>query len=260
MNNITIGIPRALFYYKYKYLWCSFFKELGINILISPYTDEQIMQIGKSISNKVCLPLQIYFGHVQYLINKVNYILIPRINNNESCYYYNSLYDITNNIFDTKILDYNIDNKVNEEEAFINMGKKLGFSKQTIINAYKLAKKEEYKQRKINYLLQVRKINRDNKKVLIIGEDYIYQDEYIKNKLINFIKDENIEIFYSNIINPDIKSYKKAIKSNIKCLKKSINKTIVITTEPCVLKNAIENDLKNTLIIKLDDSNINIKG
>lgn len=256
MNNITIGIPRSLLYYRYKFLWTSFFKELGVNILLSPYTDQEIYNKGKNITNnKLCTLIQIYIGHVNYLIDKADYILITRINNEDSCPYYNFLYDIINNIFDCNILDFNIDKYNNEEQAFINIAEKLGYSKQVSLNAYKIAKREEYKQRKINYLLQQRKLKKDGKKLLLISKDYICSDEYVKNMIIN---PKNIDFFDPNNINPDIKSYKKAFFNNIKNLKRIINKTVIITTKPCVLKNNEFNVENGDLLVDLDDKNIRL--
>ena len=242
MKNITVGIPRALHYYKYKTLWTTFFKELGINILLSPYTNEEIINNGRKIlNNRLCLFIQIYFGHVNYLKDKVDYILMSSIDRECSCYSF--LYDIVSNIFDIKILNLKIED---EEEAFLNLGKQLGINKQTILNAYKIAKKEEYKQKKINYLLDLKRLKKSTKKTLVIGKEYMYKDNFIINKLFN---DSNIDFFYSNTINPDIKPYKKAILSNICSIRNEVNKTIVISTRPCVLKNVIlNNKIKGKLI------------
>ena len=79
-SKIKIGIPRALLYYKYYTLWEHFFKELGLDILISPETNNEILQNGKKYTvDEACLSLKIYIGHVFYLIDKVDYILVPRI-------------------------------------------------------------------------------------------------------------------------------------------------------------------------------------
>jgi predicted nucleotide-binding protein (sugar kinase/HSP70/actin superfamily) len=54
MNNITIGIPESMFYYDYKYLLTTFFKELGINIVL-----------GKSngiTKLNVCYPINVFFS------------------------------------------------------------------------------------------------------------------------------------------------------------------------------------------------------
>ena len=230
MTNITIGIPRGLLYYRHKYLYETFFKELGINILISP-------NIEIKDNKNICNFLKIFFEHINYLKDKVDYILVP-FSINDKCHHIRSLYDITNNTFNLKLLSMNIDNK---EESFINIGHKLGISKQRVLDAYKQAKKEEYKKRKINYLIQNKKLERDTNKILFICEDYIYYDEKFKNKYLNIFKDNKIDVIYSNIVNPDAffdeKTYKKAIFNNINTLKKYVDIIIVISTYPCVLKN-----------------------
>ena len=96
----------------------------------------------------MCLSLKIYIGHVFYLKDKVDYILVPRIVcekiNSESCTNFIALYDIINNTFDVNILNYNVDERKRktEESAFIKMGEKLGFGKNYIESAYHKAKKK----------------------------------------------------------------------------------------------------------------------
>ena len=245
MKNVTIGIPRGLLYYRYKHLLSSFFKELGINILISPFTNEDRLEsIKKELPRDICMPLKIYIDHVKYLINKVDYILIIRIDKEDNCYYFNSIYDVLNNKYDIKILDFNIDKKTSQEEAFIKMGHALGFGKQTSLNAYKIAKKQDYKQKKINYLLQQKKLNKEGKKVLIEADNYIYNDDYIKNNILKLNNIKNIEFIYSDIENPD--------KNNID-LNYEINKTICIIPSFCFKDRNCD---QNKLFINLDDENI----
>ena len=251
MDNITIGIPRGLLYYKYKYLWTTFFKELDVNILISPWTNSKIINDGKKINNKICPFVQIYFGHIKYLIdNNVDYVLIFRINKEDECYYYNALYDIVQNVFDIKLLDFNIDSKTSEEDAFINIGKKLGFCMQSILNAYSCAKKEDYKQRKINYLLQQKKVTSKKEKILLISKNYINEDQYIKN---NLLKNKNAEIFSSEIQNFDKKTLKKDYFLNFKQLENVLNKTLYITTSSCVSKKEDLYEKNDKIFINLDD-------
>jgi predicted nucleotide-binding protein (sugar kinase/HSP70/actin superfamily) len=135
-NKIKIGIPRGLYYYKYNILWKEFFKELGCDIIVSPETNFEILENGKKYSaSEMCLSLKIYIGHVFYLKDKVDYVLVPRIVcekiNSESCTNFIALYDIINNTFDVNILNYNVDERKRktEESAFIKMGEKLGFGR-----------------------------------------------------------------------------------------------------------------------------------
>ena len=77
---MTIGLPRAMLYYRYNVLWETFFGELGLDIVISEETNRRIMQDGINFSiDECCLPAKIYMGHVYSLIGRCDYILVPRI-------------------------------------------------------------------------------------------------------------------------------------------------------------------------------------
>ena len=110
---MKIGIPRSLFYYYFADLWISFFKYLKIEIISSPETNKEIMDLGiKYSTDEMCLALKNYIGHVVYLKDKCDYVLIPRIDNygidNQTCTNFLSCYDIINNMFDINILNYNV--------------------------------------------------------------------------------------------------------------------------------------------------------
>lgn len=76
---MKIGFPRALFYYDYFPFWAGFFNSLGIEIVISPPTNRQIMEQGlKKVSDETCLPIKLLAGHIQALEN-VDAIFLPRM-------------------------------------------------------------------------------------------------------------------------------------------------------------------------------------
>lgn len=145
---MTIGLPRALLYFKYRHLWETFFKELGCDIILSPETNRQILEDGISFSiDECCLPSKIYMGHVYWLIGKCDYILVPRVENfgkkEKVCVKFNAMYDIVKNTFEeAPLLDYNIDLREGENElkGFIRMGKALGHSIARTLPAYRKAK------------------------------------------------------------------------------------------------------------------------
>ena len=130
MNKITIGIPKAFLYYRYHVLWETFFKNLDCNIVVSNNTTKETIELGKTYSiDESCLSSKIYLGHVASLINKCDYLLIPRVDNygkNEKvCVKFNANYDIVKNLFpNNKILDYNIDKKRNPFNflSFLKLG------------------------------------------------------------------------------------------------------------------------------------------
>jgi predicted nucleotide-binding protein (sugar kinase/HSP70/actin superfamily) len=85
---MKIGIPRALFYFKYGLFWEKFFSCLDIEIVTSPKTNKEILDKGlKKVSSEICLPVKIICGHIEYLKDKVDVIFLPRfIELNNSLY------------------------------------------------------------------------------------------------------------------------------------------------------------------------------
>ncbi len=74
-----IGIPRSLFYYKFITLWETLLSELGFEVIVSDLTNKRILDDGVRICvDEACLPIKLFHGHVMNLINRVDYILIPR--------------------------------------------------------------------------------------------------------------------------------------------------------------------------------------
>ena len=79
--KIKIGIPRGLYYRDY-ILFKNFFEGIGCTVLLSAPSNRSIIEDGKKLAvDESCLPFKIYLGHVKYLENKCDYILVPRICN-----------------------------------------------------------------------------------------------------------------------------------------------------------------------------------
>lgn len=251
--DTTIGIPRALLYYKYGALWKTFFEKLGFKVLLSPETNTEILENGKSLINdESCLSMKIYMGHVSYLINKCDYILVPRIkclNDNERvCTNFNALYDIVNNVFDTKILNYNIDVSIKETEkkAFMKMGKYLGKNKKDVIKAYMSAKAEEFKEKREKYRKQLDMIKSSKRiKVLLVSHPYNTYDRLIGYKIIKILNELNIDIVYADLYSEDVEdkykyisksvywTYSKKLLSSIIFYLNKVNGILLLTAFPC---------------------------
>ncbi len=71
-NRGTIGIPRVLNMYENYPFWAIFFKELGFQVVLSPFSDRKIYELGmESIpSESECYPAKLAHGHVQWLVNQ----------------------------------------------------------------------------------------------------------------------------------------------------------------------------------------------
>ena len=67
----TIGIPRVLNMYENFPFWATFFQNLGFRVVLSPFSDRSMYQLGmESIpSESECYPAKLAHGHVQWLID-----------------------------------------------------------------------------------------------------------------------------------------------------------------------------------------------
>lgn len=75
----TVGMPRALFTYGMFPMFYAFFKELGLNVLLSDATDEETIRLAQKFSlEETCYPVKLINGHIAELIEKkVDYIFFP---------------------------------------------------------------------------------------------------------------------------------------------------------------------------------------
>ena len=100
----VIGLPRAMLYDRYEVLWKSFFSALGMKGIVSKPTNKAMIEAGSALAiDEACLSTKIYLGHIQSLIGKCDYILVPRISNfglhRNMCTKFESLYDVVCNVF-----------------------------------------------------------------------------------------------------------------------------------------------------------------
>ncbi len=77
---MKIGVPRGLYYYKLDAFLDTLLALPGVEVVVSPDTNKKILNDGvNACVDDACLPLKIYHGHVRYLRDKCDLIIIPRI-------------------------------------------------------------------------------------------------------------------------------------------------------------------------------------
>ena len=262
MSKIKIGIPRALLYHRYGVLWRRFFDTLGCKVIISPETNQEIVTLGINNSiDECCLAYKIYIGHVIYLKNRCDYILVSRIcnygPNNKVCTRLNGLYDDIKYIVPkSKIISYDTDHIKNKYEfiEFIKMGFKINKNPLKILYSYLLAKKYQrnYDQEKENKIRN--KINKPGSKILIIAQAYNINDKYISNYIVEYLESNNIIILQANDLNKKLASsfseyfsetlywkYSKELMGSIYYYRHQIDGIIFISTYPCSLEALVNN-------------------
>jgi len=263
MNNIKIGIPRALLYYKYQYLWEKFFEELDIDTTISPITNKSIIENGSNIIvDESCLALKIFIGHVNELNNKCDYILIPRLESlkkkEKVCTNFMALYDLCHSLFSNKILEFNIDIEkgIKEIDAFIEIGRALNINKIKVIKAYYKAQRYYKEKIESKMLKQDLMLMDRRKKILLASHPYNLYDDFIGKPIVKYLEEANIipifsDLYESNsdeyqaISKDNYWTYSKEILNSIIHYKDIVDGIIIISSFPCG-----PDSLTNEMIIK----------
>jgi predicted CoA-substrate-specific enzyme activase len=66
-----IGLPRASVLYEFLPFWAVFFNHLGAEILVSPPSNNEILESGlRRLPAETCLPIKIGFGHIEWFGDK----------------------------------------------------------------------------------------------------------------------------------------------------------------------------------------------
>ena len=253
---VVIGIPRAMLYFRYEMLWKNFFSELGVKYIVSEPTNKEILRVGASLAiDEACLSTKIFLGHVQSLIGKCDYIFVPRISNfglrRNMCTKFEALHDICCNVFRNtgqQFISYNIDelNGLTEEKAFIELGEELGYSKKTVLAAYRHAKKTEYEFLKNQLRAQNHLFKKDGLKILIASHSYVEMDEYIGKPVLNYLKKMDVIPIFADIVDrrdaarhaiklsSTLKwEYSKEIMGGIDIYRDKIDGVILMSAFPC---------------------------
>lgn len=205
MDKIKVGIPRGLFYYYYYDIWKPFFQELNVEIVESIPTNKDIISRGLNLANdEMCLSFKIYLGHIDYLKDKCDYLLVPRIDNyglaNQTCTNFLAAYDIVHNLVDVKILNYNIDYRKWEQEldGLFKMGKELHKKRRDIIRAYHASIKRYEKKKNKDIKDNYDNLDKEGLKILIVSHPYNTYDEYIGKPILEYLKQLGVIIIYSD--------------------------------------------------------------
>ena len=254
---MKIGIPRAFLYFRYRYLWEVFFKELGCTVILSPDTNKEILKVGSSTSiDESCLSSKIYLGHVEYLIDKCDYILIPRIatygKREIVCSKFQAAYDVVKNTFrdrNVQIIDYNIDynKKETEFKSFMKMGKFLKKSKFETVRAYFMAKQSEKMMYELALKEQEEKLKKEDKlKILLVAHAYNIYDKYVGAPVIEYLEELDCIPIIAEIvereeatkvakkISPTLQwNYNKELLGAIELYKDRVDGIILMTSFPC---------------------------
>lgn len=208
MKKISIGIPRAFHYYRYGVLWKTFFEKIGFKVILSPKTNDKIIELGvENTPSEFCLSYKIYIGHVLALKDKCDYIFIPEICNYgpkaSVCHCHSLAYNHLKMIISkNKIMTYQLNHVIHKYQIFglIKIALKKTKNPIKIIYGYLYAKKKQYNYNLSRQNENKNKISKENKKILIVSPFYILQDAYITKEIISHLENNNFLPIYANYL------------------------------------------------------------
>lgn len=262
MKKIKIGVPRALIYHRYGVKWKNFFEKLGCNVVLSPETNQEILELG--INNSVdesCLSYKIYIGHILYLEEMCDYVLVSRICDygpkDKVCTRMNGTYDnIKELIPKEKILQYNIEHTKLHYEfiGFFKMAIKFTKNIPKIIHAYIYANNKQKKYEENQENNQKNLLLKTNKKILLVSHFYNIEDKYMTKYIKEYLKENNIIVLTSNKLNKKLAykfsdyfsntlywKYSKEQIGSIYYYKNQIDGIIYISSYPCGIDSLVNN-------------------
>jgi len=157
---MKVGIPRGLLFYHYYPMWKVFLEGIGVEVVASPPTSKEILDLGtRSSHDDVCLPVKIFFGHTVYLADrKTDFLFIPRVVAVEkeayTCPKLLGLPDVVRTTLEDipPIIDATVNVKRKDKSPFkaaLEVGRWLGASFRRIKSAYEEARESLWSYRKL---------------------------------------------------------------------------------------------------------------
>ena len=226
MDIETIGIPRGLLFYRYGVQWCTFFEALGRSVVISPETDKAIVERGTEVSSdECCLASKTYLGHVDSLIGSCDAIFVPCYASVDPragfCTKFQSATDLVRNTFrdqHVRVISFLIEKLTHKKEvqqAYVNLGLRLGASPSEAHKAYKLgfaaqeevnAKNAANQEELLKLIQSLRRllakhpdIDQESPLViLVVAHPYIAHDPYLGGPVIEALAKQGAYIVYAD--------------------------------------------------------------
>lgn len=225
----TIGIPRALLYYRYGLLWEGFFKNLGFEVVLSDATDRAMVEAGDALSvDECCLASKVFMGHVASLVGKADAIFIPSFGNGDPragfCTKFQAQQDLVRNTFPPEELTIisprieNITEKKAARKGFEDIAAILGVPRKSALEAAKRAwavysedrkRKAAAQKKTLRLLEEFRKVVAKDPTgkeqaplaILLVAHPYIAHDPYLCGAIVDGLKAADATVIFADETN-----------------------------------------------------------
>lgn len=253
---ITVGIPRALLYHKFRVLWEHFFAEVGSRVVISPPTDRRILARGVDLAvDESCLPMKMYLGHVDALAGSCDVVLVPRLEcllkREEACVKLMGAYDIVRNTLPELPLEtYQVDvrNGLRERDEMIELGRRLGAKDSTACRAYDSAHAAWTRSRELRAASQraLAESPRTRPRILVVAHPYNLHDEMIGRPILDFLATQDVDVLISDDVDHErahascaalspglIWTFNKELLGSVEMYRGNVDGVVFVVTFPC---------------------------
>jgi predicted nucleotide-binding protein (sugar kinase/HSP70/actin superfamily) len=205
-----IGIPRAFFYYIYPGLWETFFREIGIEPVVSGPSSRKTLELAAFITEaEHCLPNKLFDGHLAEIVDKVDMVFVPRLlsslKGHISCPKLSTLPDaaLAEVARERDVLCVDINENVRPlSKTLLELGRKLSIGKRTVRSAIENAMRA-MKDREAE-LDQRNKAKKKGKRFLIVGHPYTMHDAFFSESILRKLESLNVNIELMSFANNDV--------------------------------------------------------
>ena len=229
----TVGLPRALLYYRYGALWKAFFEALGRTVVVDAASDRGVYEAGQFYSvDEVCLASKIYMGHVDALLKRdpaPDAIFIPCLANtginHRFCTKFHALPDMVSNTFyerRPRILSFAVDvqdHGLEEEAGYLELAASLGASPKAAKAAWKAARRaqkshDDQLARAQERLLQANKKLAQGERpltILVAAHPYVGHDPYVGGPAVDALHEMGATVIFADECDHE-RAYKKSFE------------------------------------------------
>jgi predicted nucleotide-binding protein (sugar kinase/HSP70/actin superfamily) len=211
---VRVGIPRGLLYSRQGVAWETLCASIGAEVIVSPPTNRAILDAGCRLAvDETCLSVKSYLGHVAWLAERVDVVLVPRVvaarRRERECVKLWGIYDIVRNALpDAHVMGYSVDASGLSEEpstplrGLYELALGLGAAPPQAMWAVARASIAEAlaTRRLVAAQERLRHSARDKPRVLVVSHGYNLHDEVIGAPILRMLAQLGCEVVDSEAV------------------------------------------------------------
>lgn len=255
MGALTVGLPRALLYHKYRPLWETFFAELGCETVTSPPTTRAILARGTELAvDESCLSVKVFLGHVDALRGACDCVFVPRIESLHArervCVKFMGACDIVRNALpDVEVVGYDVDVSAGRDERgeLVALGQRLCGSAERAERAYEHARRAQDAHERRERPVPFEAGDGDGRpRVLVVGHPYNLHDALIGKPVLDLLEACGAQVVLSETVEAALAreaasaltasldwTYNKELIGAVALLRDAVDGVVFVVAFPC---------------------------